>query len=46
LTSRLPKSRRNVTLKDPLRGFTIAERGAVVLIAELQAQGTSICGRK
>jgi intracellular sulfur oxidation DsrE/DsrF family protein len=29
----------NVTLKDLLPGFTVAERGGVVLIAELQAQG-------
>ena len=29
----------NVTLKDLLPGFTIAERGGVVRIAELQAQG-------
>ena len=29
----------NVTLKDLLPGFSIAERGGVVLIAELQAQG-------
>ena len=29
----------NVTLKDLLPGFTIADRGGVVLIAELQAQG-------
>jgi hypothetical protein len=29
----------NVTLKELLPGFTVAERGGVVLIAELQAQG-------
>jgi intracellular sulfur oxidation DsrE/DsrF family protein len=29
----------NVTLKDLLPGFMIADRGGVVLIAELQAQG-------
>jgi intracellular sulfur oxidation DsrE/DsrF family protein len=29
----------NVTLKDLLPGFTVAERGGVVRIAELQAQG-------
>jgi intracellular sulfur oxidation DsrE/DsrF family protein len=29
----------NVTLKDLLPGFAIAERGGVVLIAQLQAQG-------
>jgi uncharacterized protein len=29
----------NVTLKDLLPGFTVAERGAVVRLAELQAQG-------
>jgi hypothetical protein len=29
----------NVTLKDLLPGFTVADRGGVVLIAELQAQG-------
>jgi intracellular sulfur oxidation DsrE/DsrF family protein len=29
----------NVTLNDLLPGFTVAERGGVVLIAELQAQG-------
>jgi intracellular sulfur oxidation DsrE/DsrF family protein len=29
----------SVTLKDLLPGFTVAERGGVVLIAELQAQG-------
>jgi len=29
----------NVTLKDLLPGFTIAEQGGVVLIAQLQAQG-------
>jgi len=29
----------NVTLKDLLPGFTVAERGGVVLLAELQAQG-------
>jgi intracellular sulfur oxidation DsrE/DsrF family protein len=29
----------NVTLSDLLPGFTIADRGGVVLIAELQAQG-------
>ena len=29
----------NVTLKDLLPGFAVAERGGVVLIAELQAQG-------
>ena len=29
----------NVTLKELLPGFTIADRGGVVLIAELQAQG-------
>jgi len=29
----------NVTLKELLPGFSIAERGGVVLIAELQAQG-------
>ncbi|HUI95941.1 MAG TPA: hypothetical protein VLX44_09335 [Xanthobacteraceae bacterium] len=29
----------NVTLKDLLPGFTVAERGGVVLVAELQAQG-------
>lgn len=29
----------NVTLKDLLPGFSVAERGGVVLIAELQAQG-------
>jgi uncharacterized protein len=29
----------NVTLKDLLPGFAVAERGGVVLLAELQAQG-------
>ena len=29
----------NVTLKELLPGFTVADRGGVVLIAELQAQG-------
>ena len=29
----------SVTVKDLLPGFTVAERGGVVLIAELQAQG-------
>jgi uncharacterized protein len=29
----------NVTLKDLLPGFTVADRGGVVLLAELQAQG-------
>jgi uncharacterized protein len=29
----------NVTLKDLLPGFTVADRGGVVLISELQAQG-------
>jgi hypothetical protein len=29
----------NVTLKDLLPGFTVAERGGVVRLAELQAQG-------
>ena len=29
----------NVSLKDLLPGFTVADRGGVVLIAELQAQG-------
>ena len=29
----------NVTLKELLPGFSVAERGGVVLIAELQAQG-------
>ncbi|MGZ3235698.1 MAG: DsrE family protein, partial [Croceibacterium sp.] len=29
----------NVTLKDLLPGFSVAERGGVVLIAQLQAQG-------
>jgi intracellular sulfur oxidation DsrE/DsrF family protein len=29
----------NVSLKELLPGFTVAERGGVVLIAELQAQG-------
>ncbi len=29
----------NVTLKDLLPGFTVAERGGVVLLAELQGQG-------
>jgi hypothetical protein len=29
----------NVTLKDLLPGFSVAERGGVVLLAELQAQG-------
>ena len=29
----------NIALKDLLPGFTVAERGGVVLIAELQAQG-------
>jgi intracellular sulfur oxidation DsrE/DsrF family protein len=29
----------NVTLKDLLPGFTVADRGGVVLIAELQVQG-------
>jgi intracellular sulfur oxidation DsrE/DsrF family protein len=29
----------NVTLKELLPGFTVAERGGVVLLAELQAQG-------
>lgn len=29
----------NVALKDLLPGFTVADRGGVVLIAELQAQG-------
>ncbi len=29
----------NVALRDLLPGFTVAERGGVVLIAELQAQG-------
>jgi intracellular sulfur oxidation DsrE/DsrF family protein len=31
--------RQNVTLKDLLPGFAVAERGGVVLLAELQAQG-------
>jgi intracellular sulfur oxidation DsrE/DsrF family protein len=29
----------NLTLKDLLPGFTVAERGGVVLLAELQSQG-------
>jgi intracellular sulfur oxidation DsrE/DsrF family protein len=29
----------NVTLKDLVPGFLVAERGAVVRIAELQSQG-------
>jgi intracellular sulfur oxidation DsrE/DsrF family protein len=29
----------NLTLKDLLPGFTVADRGGVVLLAELQAQG-------
>jgi intracellular sulfur oxidation DsrE/DsrF family protein len=29
----------NVTLKDLLPGFAVAEKGGVVLIAELQGQG-------